>query len=91
MYMYNILHGISLIFFFFFFYSQTKENCPDIRVFVTIFPVHYSLFAPEEGNGFADAHIVVVEVTQAGKGHGGQEEEACIGYLDLCVTVNVVR
>lgn len=48
------------------------------------------LFAPEEGDGFADAHVVVVEVAQAGKGHGGQEEEARVGHLDLCVAVNVV-
>lgn len=78
-------------FLFLFFYSQTRENSPDIRVFITTFPVRQSLFAPEEGNGFADAHVVVVEVAQTGKGHGGQEEEARVGHLDLCVTVNVVR
>lgn len=81
--MYNNLQGIYIFFFYIFL-------PPDIQVFITTFPVHQSLFAPEEGNGFADAHVVVVEVAQAGKGHSGQEEEAHVGYLDFCVTVNVV-
>lgn len=75
--------------FFFPPYSQTKENSPDIWVFSPP-PVHQSLFAPEQGNGFADAHVVVVEVAQASKGHGGQEEEACVGHLDLCVPVDII-
>lgn len=46
------------------------------------FPVHSS-FAPEEGNGFADAHVVVVEVAKTSEGDRGHEEETCIGNLDL--------
>lgn len=52
---------------------------PNNKVFITTFPVHCRLFAPEEGNGFADAHVVVVKVAQAGKGHGGHQEEAHVG------------
>lgn len=47
-------------------------------------------FAPEQGNGFADAHVIVVEIAKTGESDCGQQEEPCIGHLDLCVTVNVV-
>lgn len=53
-------------------------------------PQFYS-FAPEQGNGFADAHVVVVEVAKTSEGDRGQEEQTCVGNLDLCVSVNVVR
>lgn len=51
---------------------------------------HSYLFAPEQANSFADAHVVVVEVAKTSEGDRGQEEETCIGHLDLCVTMNVV-
>lgn len=50
-----------------------------------------SSFAPEQRHGFADAHVVVVEVAEAGEGDGGQDEEAGSGQLDLGVAVNIVR
>ncbi|KAF3847217.1 hypothetical protein F7725_020245 [Dissostichus mawsoni] len=46
-------------------------------------------FAPEQGDGFAEAHVVVVEVAETGEGDRGQEEEAGVGHLDLCVPMNV--
>lgn len=75
-----------------FFLQSDKRRFPDIQVSAPAthtFPVH-SLFAPEEGDGFADAYIIVIEVAQTGKGHGGQEEETRVSHLDLCVTMNVV-
>lgn len=48
-------------------------------------------FAPEKGDGFADADVVVVEVAKAREGDGRQEEQTCIGDLDLSVPMNVVR
>lgn len=50
-----------------------------------------SSFAPEERDGFADPHVVVVEVAQAGEGEGGEEEEPGVGRLHLGVSVDVVR
>lgn len=49
-----------------------------------------SSFAPQERHGFADAHIVVVEVAEASEGEAGQEEEAGVGHLRFGVAVNVV-
>ena len=67
------------------FYNQPGQDCSPPS-----FPVHTHLFAPEQANSFADAHVVVVEVAKTSEGDRGQEEETCIGHLDLCVTVNVV-
>lgn len=52
-------------------------------------PQSYSL-APEQGDSFAYAHVVVVEVAKTSEGDRGQEEESRVGHLDLCVPVNVV-
>lgn len=63
------------------FYNQTR--LPHIPMSILpSFPVHSS-FAPQEGNGFADAHVVVVEVAKTSEGDRGHEEETCIGNLDL--------
>lgn len=51
--------------------------------------VSYSL-APEQGDSFAYAHIIVVEVAKTSKGNCRQEEEPHIGKLDLCVSVDIV-
>lgn len=48
------------------------------------------LFAPEQGNCFADAHIIVVEVAEARKGDSWQEEETRMGHLDFGIPVNVI-
>lgn len=53
-------------------------------------PPTQSSLAPEERQGFADAHVVVVEVAEASEGDAGQEEEAGVGHPDLGVAVDVV-
>lgn len=50
-----------------------------------------SSLAPEECDGFADAHVIVVEVAKASEGDGRHEEEAGVGRLHLGLAVNVVR
>lgn len=49
-----------------------------------------SSFAPQKSDGFADAHVIVVEVAKTSKGEGRQEEEARVGHLGLGFAVNVV-
>lgn len=75
---------------FFFFLNKSVE----IRLFMSrclgsSITFQFS-FAPEEGNSFTDAHIVVVEVAETSEGDSGQKEETSIGNFNLCVTVNVV-
>lgn len=67
---------------FFFFYNQLNQ--PPHRP-----PV--CSFAPQQRDGFADSHVVVVEVAEAGEGDRGQQEEARVGHLDLGVPMDVVR
>lgn len=76
---------------FLFLQSDKRKRSQISECLITAAPVRPSSFAPEEGDGFDDAHVVVVEVAQTGKGHGGQQEEAGVGHLDLGVAVNVVR
>lgn len=77
--------------FFLYIYNTIAQDSPHVpSVHPPKFPSPLSL-APQQGDGFADAHVVVVEVAQTGEGDGGQEEEARVGQLDLCVAVNVVR
>lgn len=78
---------------FFFFLNKSVE----IRLFMSrclgssiTFQFSQFSFAPEEGNSFTDAHIVVVEVAETSEGDSGQKEETGIGNFNLCVTVNVV-
>lgn len=47
-------------------------------------------FAPQQSYRFADAHVVVVEVAQAGESDSGQQEESGVGHLDLRFSVNIV-
>lgn len=47
-------------------------------------------FTPQEGHRFTNAHVVVVEVAEAGEGDGGQKEQARVSHLDFSVSVNVV-
>lgn len=74
---------------------QSSHPCPVLVLGVSrpssrvLSPVLW-LFAPEQGNCFADAHIVVIEVAEASKGDCWQEEETRIGHPDFGIPVNVV-
>lgn len=85
--MYKNLHGTSSIF-----YNQTRKDPHASQgVSSSEFPSPLPcLFAPQEADGFADAHVVVVEVAKAGEGDRGQQEETCVDQFDLRVAVNVV-
>lgn len=48
-------------------------------------------FTPQEGHRFANAHVMVVKVAEAGEGDSGQNKQACISHLDFSISVNIVR
>lgn len=52
--------------------------------------ISFQSFTPQEGHSFANPHVMVVEVAQAGEGDGRQKEEASISHLDFKVSVNII-
>lgn len=46
--------------------------------------------APEHGHGLADAHVVVVEVAEAGEGQGRQDVQPHVGHFNGHLSVHIV-
>lgn len=46
--------------------------------------------APEHGHGLADAHVVVVEVAEAGEGQSRQDVQPHVGHFNGHVSVHII-
>lgn len=46
--------------------------------------------APEHGHSLADAHVVIVEVAEAGEGQGRQDVQPHVGHLNGHISMHII-
>ena len=45
---------------------------------------------PQHSHSFADAHVMIVEVTEPSKGESREHQKACLGSFLHCISMNIV-